>query len=322
MSRPLQVLAGSCAMLVAASVILATSGCSVPAESAATALPASVTTTESPFPDIATVDGLALDSRIPEAIASAAERGATIDFALLDRTTGKYFSSGDTDQVETASVVKLFIADDVLHAAQSAQVPVDAGDMTSMTTMLQSSDDGAANYLWYKYGGSDIVTRVSERYGLAFTEPPWDGLWWNTTTTAADLVGYYSRLLDGSGGLSAASIATIIGLLRQSTPVATDGYLQHFGIVNGLPGESVHAVKQGWMCCIADRWLHLSTGTVGVNNRFVIAIISRENIQYDDGSQAYPDTAVVDVTDDSSARHAQETVTGFVAMLFPDGRVD
>lgn len=318
MSRPMQVLATSCAALVAAVAILF-SGCSVPEDSPVTE---TETTTESPFPDTDTVDDLDLTSRIPEAVDSALGRGAEVDFALLDRQTGTYFANGDTDQVETASISKLFIADDVLRGAEIAQVPVADDDMASIETMLKSSDDGAANYLWYKYGENDIITRVTQRYGLTATSPPWDGLWWNTTTSAAELVSYYSRLLDGAGGLSPASTSTMIGLLRQSTPVATDGYHQQFGIVDALPAEPVRAIKQGWMCCITDRWLHLSTGTIGVDNRYVIALISREEIHYEDDMERYPDTAVVDVTDDSSAQHARDTLTGFVAMLFPDGRID
>ncbi|OZC45102.1 hypothetical protein CH289_24545 [Rhodococcus sp. RS1C4] len=318
MSRPMQVLAVSCAALVAAITVLF-SGCSVPEDSAVSGTPS---TSESPFPDTEVVDDLDLDSRIPEALRSSAERGADVDFALLDRVTGEYFAAGDTEQIETASVSKLFIADDVLKGAELAGVPVAADDLEAMTTMLESSDDNAANTLWYKYGAGDIVTRIAQRYGLTVTAPPWDGQWWNTTTTAAELVRYYSAVLDGSGGLSPASTSLMIGLLRESTPVATDGYHQHFGIVDGLPGEPVHAIKQGWMCCIADRWLHLSTGTVGVDNRFVVAMISREEIHYDDDMDHYPDTAVVDVTDDSSAQHARDTLTGFVTMLFPDGKVD
>lgn len=318
MSRPMQVLAVSCAALVAAVAILF-SGCSVPDDS-----PSSMTagTTESPFPDTDTVADLDLGARIPEAVGSAVGRGAQVDFALLDRRTGDYFASGDTEQVETASVSKLFIADDVLRGAEIAGVPVSAEDMESIASMLRSSDDNAANTLWYKYGGIDIINRVTERYGLTATSPPWDGLWWNTTTSAAELVAYYSRLLDGVGGLSPASTATMIGFLRESSPVATDGYQQHFGIVDGLPAEPVRAVKQGWMCCIADRWIHLSTGTIGVDNRYIVALISREEIHYEDDMDNYPDTAVVDVTDDSSARHARDTLTGFVNMLFPDGLID
>lgn len=314
--KPLALLCGSISL-----ALVMVSGCSVPEDNEAQN-PIDVSATpESPFPDTDAVDEMALDGRIRAAVDSAAGRGAAVQLALLDRTTGTFYSGGGDEQVETASVSKLFIADDVLFGADAARVPVAPDDLDAITSMLESSDDNAANTLWYKYGGSEIITRVAQRYGLTSTAPPWDGLWWNTETTPSDLVGYYSGLLNGSGGLSAYAQTTIIDLLRRSTPVATDGYRQHFGIADGLPGEPVRGVKQGWMCCIADRWIHLSTGIIGDDNRWILVLASREEIHYDSDTDNYPDTAVVDVTDDSSAQHARDTLTGVVTMMFPDGRI-
>ncbi|MEK8071987.1 serine hydrolase [Rhodococcoides navarretei] len=306
---------------VCACVLLA--GCSAPSDDQIGDLASRATaeTSASPFPDMKKVDGVALGSRIPMAIASAQARGADVDFALLDRRTGSYYSSNADLQVETASVSKLFIADEVLFRAQSENRPVSADELAVMTSMLELSDDNAAYTLWYRYGSSEIVRTVAARYGLTNTTAPGDDQWYNTETTPSDLVGYYAGLLNGSGGLTTASTDIVIGMLRQSAPIAADGYKQHFGIVDGLPGESVHAVKQGWMCCVSDRWVHLSTGTIGVDNRYVLALSSREDIFYADDMEQYPDTAVVDVSDDASALHARETLTGFVSMLFPDGAI-
>ena len=303
MVRVSRFLAAACASLLLA-------GCSVPPDDQIgdSASKETAETSASPFPDMKKVDGVALEARIPMAIASAQARGADVDFALLDRRTGSYYSSNADVQVETASVSKLFIADEVLFRAQSENRPVSADDLATMTSMLELSDDNAAYTLWYRYGSTS-------------TTAPGDDQWYNTETTPSDLVGYYAGLLNGSGGLTTASTDIVIGMLRRSAPIAADGYKQHFGIVDGLPGESVHAVKQGWMCCVSDRWVHLSTGTIGVDNRYVLALSSREDIFYADDMERYPDTAVVDVSDDASALHARDTLTGFVSMLFPDGTV-
>nr|WP_314144439.1 serine hydrolase [uncultured Rhodococcus sp.] len=316
MVRGTRFLAAACASLLLA-------GCSVPPDDQIgdSASKDTAETSASPFPDMEKVDGVALESRIPMAIASAQTRGADVDFALLDRRTGSYYSSNADVRVETASVSKLFIADEVLFRAQSENRPVSADDLATMTSMLELSDDNAAYTLWYRYGSSEIVRTVVARYGLTSTTAPGDDQWYNTETTPSDLVGYYAGLLNGSGGLTTASTDMVVGMLRRSAPIAADGYKQHFGIVDGLPGESVHAVKQGWMCCVADRWVHLSTGTIGLDNRYVLALSSREDIFYADDMERYPDTAVVDVSDDASALHARDTLTGFVSMLFPDGTV-
>lgn len=309
--------------LVAACASLLLVGCSVPPDdrTGGSASKETAETSASPFPDIDRVDGVALEARIPMAIESARTRGADVDFALLDRQTGSYYSSNADAQVETASVVKLLIADEVMFRAQSEDRPLPPDELATMTSMLELSDDNAAYTLWYRYGTSDIVRAVAARYGLQRTTAPSDDQWYNTETTPSDLVGYYAGLLNGSGGLTTASTDSIIGMLRRSAPIAADGYKQHFGIVDGLSGESVHAVKQGWMCCVSDRWVHLSTGTIGVDNRYVLALSSREDIFYADDMESYPDTAVVDVSDDASALHARDTLTGFVSMLFPDGTI-
>jgi len=126
-----------------------------------------------------------------------------------------------------------------------------------------------------------------------------DGLWWNTMTTAADLVQYYSMLLDAKGGLPPDQAAIIFNDLARATAQGDDGYPQRFGIPDGLYAEPV-AVKQGWMCCIGDDWMHLSTGVIGAQYRYVMVIESRQP------------------TDDSSARN---TITEAVKTMFPGGRI-
>jgi hypothetical protein len=78
-----------------------------------------------------------------------------------------------------------------------------------------------------------------------------------------------------------------------------DGYPQRFGIPDGLYAEPV-AVKQGWMCCIGDSWMHLSTGIIGSDRRYVMVV---ESLQ---------------PSDDATAR---ATITQAVKTMFPSGRI-
>lgn len=55
-----------------------------------------------------------LQARIQQAVDEAAAGGATLSVAVLDRKTRELVSSGNTQIVGTASVAKLFIADDLL----------------------------------------------------------------------------------------------------------------------------------------------------------------------------------------------------------------
>ena len=171
-------------------------------------------------------------------------------------------------------MVKLFIADDLLLQESKGQTTLSPADRKSLDVMLRSSDDGAAQNFWDRSGGNAVIARVVARYGLTGTTAPYNGHWDVTQSTASDLVRYYDMLLDGSGGLPPEQANVIISNLAQSTPTGTDGYPQRFGIPEGLYAEPV-AVKQGWFCCWnGANQLHVSTGAIGPERRYVMAISS------------------------------------------------
>ncbi|MGV0851084.1 hypothetical protein [Mycolicibacterium phlei] len=242
-----------------------------------------------------------LEDRIRQATEDAAAVGADITTRVLDRATGHQLSNGNNQGMAIASVVKLFIADDLLYRNQ----PLSPEDREAFDTMLRASDDSPAEVFWNRGGGSEIVRRVAQRYGLPDTKPPTDGRWFNTVSTAADLVRYYDMLLSGTGGLAADKADMIIGNLAASEPFGIDGmmpggvYPQRFGIPEGLHEEQV-AVKQGWMCCIGSDWMHLSTGVIGPDHRYVMVIGSLQP------------------TNDATAR---ETITQAVRTMFPGGTI-
>lgn len=240
-----------------------------------------------------------LQARVLQATDEAAAAGATLVVAILDRATHQLVSNGNSQIVGTASVAKLFIADDLLLREARGETALSADDRRALDIMLRSSDDGAAQRFWDQDGGDDIITEVAGRYGLTSTSPPGDGRWWNTMSSATDLIRYYDMLLDGSGGLPPERARIIVDDLAQSTPNGDDGYPQRFGIPDGLYAEPV-AVKQGWMCCIGADWMHLSTGVIGAERRYVMVVQSLQP------------------SDDATAR---DTITRAVRTMFPDGRI-
>ena len=225
-----------------------------------------------PAQSTAPLDGL--DARVRQATADAAESGADIETAVLDRNTGQIVSNGANKPFPLASVVKLFIADDLLLQESKGQTTLSPADRKSLDVMLRSSDDSAAQMFWDRSGQNAIIARVKARYGLTGTTAPYNGHWDVTQSTASDLVRYYSMLLDGTGGLPPEQANVIIDDLAQSTPTGTDGYPQRFGIPEGLYAEPV-AVKQGWFCCWSGaNQLHVSTGMIGPDRRYVMALSS------------------------------------------------
>lgn len=265
--------------------------------------------TSAPLPEappalpVATFRGL--PERMRQATDAAADAGADISVTVLDRNTGELVSNGNNRTIAIASVAKLFIADDLLLQEANGETELSPEDRVALDRMLRSSDDSAAEVFWNRSGGSPIISRVTARYGLSSTTPPPNGRWFNTISTTADLVTYYDMLLNGSGGLPPERASIILSDLAQSTATAPDGmvpggiYPQRFGIPEGLPGDPV-AVKQGWMCCIGSDWMHLSTGVIGPDRRYVMAISSMQP------------------TGDVAAR---ETITQAVRTMFPGGLI-
>jgi beta-lactamase class A len=247
-----------------------------------------------------------LDARAKQATAEAAQAGADITTTVLDRNTGQIVSNGNNEAMPIASVVKLFIADDLLLQEARGQTQLSPADRQALDAMLRSSDDSAAEVFWNRSGGSAIISRVTARYGLGATTTPYNGRWFNTLSTTGDLVQYYDKLLSGSGGLPPERANIILANLAASTPTAIDGtqpggiYPQRFGIPEGLYAEPV-AVKQGWMCCWnGGNWMHMSTGVIGPDRRYVVAIGSMQT------------------TDGVTARN---TITKAVKTMFPGGRI-
>ncbi|BBX97540.1 serine hydrolase [Mycobacterium lacus] len=240
-----------------------------------------------------------VQARIQQATDEAAASGATLAVAILDRATHQLVSNGNTQIIATASVAKLFIADQLLLQESEGRTTLSPEDHQALDIMLRSSDDGAAERFWGLDGGDAIITAVANRYGLSSTMPPSDGRWWNTISSASDLIRYYDMLLDGSGGLPRERAGIIFDDLARSTPTGVDGYPQRFGIPDGLYAEQV-AVKQGWMCCIGNDWMHLSTGVIGADRRYIMVI---ESLQ---------------PSDDATAR---ATITQAVKTIFPNGRI-
>ncbi|VEG58642.1 beta-lactamase [Mycolicibacterium aurum] len=241
-----------------------------------------------------------LDARVRQATADAAATGADIETVVLDRDTGQTVSGGGDNPFPIASVVKLFIADDLLLQESEGKTQLSAADRRSLDAMLRSSDDSAAQNFWDRSGGNAVIARVKARYGLAGTTAPSNGHWDVTTSTASDLVRYYDMLLDGTGGLPPEQANVIIGDLAQSTPTGTDGYPQRFGIPDGLYAEPV-AVKQGWFCCWnGGNQLHVTTGVIGPDRRYVMAIGS---------------------LDPTGAAAARDNLTQAVKTMFPGGKI-
>jgi hypothetical protein len=189
---------------------------------------------------------------------------------VFDRRTQSVITSANADQqYPCMSVVKLFIAVDVLDHSPGGVPDPDTGDQ--LRRMLSTSDDQLASSFWQTGGGPDIINRTVQRLGLTGTQPPPrdPSEWGDTLTTPQDLVTVYRHI---THQMPPAARDLIIDALAHTTPTASDGFGQLFGIASGMPGLQ-WAVKQGWGTSGSQAAMD-STGLVGPSRRFVVILLS------------------------------------------------
>ncbi|WP_346623596.1 serine hydrolase [Blastococcus montanus] len=183
----------------------------------------------------------------------------------------------------TASMVKLFMAEDILTRAREGSIELSQQERVLLREMIRRSDDPAASRLWVRFDGAQMVRDVAARYDLPGTSPPPSdipGQWGQAVTTARDVARFLALLPavahpEDSGAL--------LGWMREATPQAADGFDQQFGLFGTLPGEP--AVKQGWMCCVdGQRHLH----SVAVHGSRVVVLFSEvpRSVGYDSARAA------------------------------------
>lgn len=276
-SRARAALAGSLRLAVPKSVVAALllAGCT-----GAPSPPDSSTQTESSSsqPAAPTVSSaeveVDLQTAVNEASAYAASQGVTAGISIIDREFGtEVVNATAGTPIRTASLVKLFIVDNLLQRQRSGEIQLSAQDVALIESMLISSDDAAAESLYGRFGQETMVIEVAQRYGLASLTPASPPNEWElTSVSASDIARYYDLFFRQTPEVDR---DYVVGLLRRISPTAGDGFNQVFGLATALAGETA-GIKQGWMCCPdGNSYLH-STGLVGPDNRYSVAILTLE----------------------------------------------
>jgi hypothetical protein len=199
---------------------------------------------------------------VTNAHAAGAPRVARLAVAVRDLQSGRLYGAGDVDvPYPSASLVKVFIAARLLVEGRAGEPWV----QDSMWRMIVCSDDGAGSVLYDRAGGDGLMPWITEHYGIGGVAPPSiPGAWGTTGVTARAMVDFYAR----------AAADPVVGPWLRGAMATTaargcDGFYQHFGLPSAALGWQV---KQGWMCCLANRGEMHSTGYV--NDRYAVALLA------------------------------------------------
>lgn len=202
----------------------------------------------------------------PAGLADAAAGADGSITAVVLSAGGDLLTAAGPDRVlPTASLVKVLVVEELLRREAAGRTTLAPADLDRMRAALVTSDDSAMNALWTRHGGADLVAAAAARYELEGTgPPPVAGQWGLAPTTARDTAVVLSDLARDEGPVG----STVMGWLRQVSPVADDGFDQVYGVLG--PVGAV-AAKQGWMCCV-DGQRHLHSAGVLADGRVVVVL--------------------------------------------------
>lgn len=194
-------------------------------------------------------------------------------FTLVDRGSGRTVSDRRAaEPTNSESVVKAWLAADLLATAEAEGRQLTAYERSRMSTMIRVSDDDDAEVIW-RWLGADASIRKMIRTCRLTDTTVYPGRWALTQISSRDMARLGSCLAPGPGRLlSARAGSQLLALMRSVEPSNA------FGIQQAAPaGRGIRlAVKNGWT-------EHGGTGEWNVNClaiwgpelRWVLAIMLR-----------------------------------------------
>lgn len=213
-----------------------------------------------------------------------AERPGTTGVVLHDLRTGAVWHNDHADDPTwTASTIKLAMVVDLFTRDRAGEITLTDDDRDLIKSMLHSSDDDAADTLWYRYAGDDHMAFNDNfpDYGLTSLLPQkgytdFYPYWGFQKCTPEDLDRLISYVLTD---LPAQDRAYILGEMR-----AVAGN-QQWGVWAAGPAAKP-GNKNGWSEEDTG-WVMNSVGFVGPGERYTLAEMNnlRGEGDYDTGRE-------------------------------------
>ena len=219
---------------------------------------------------------------------TAADEG-DVSVAVENLGTGVAASYNVSDKYVTASIVKLDILCTLLYQAQlNGHSPSDS-EMSLTTTMIENSNNDAAQHLFEDVGGAPAITAANKVFGLTDTAVEENSVdeagysWGDTTTTAVDQLQLLRQIFTTSSVLNASNRSYIKSLMSE---VESD---QRWGVSaaadDSSPSGSDYMLKNGWLPRrITNLWEINSVGEVQHDGQeYLVAVLSSGNKTMDSG---------------------------------------
>jgi beta-lactamase class A len=183
----------------------------------------------------------------------------------------------------TASVAKVQLLETLLLQHQQAGTSLSDEEEETAESMIEQSDNDAADSIFRDVGGRSAVVADEAKLGISrkTTVPGSGELWGLTKTNATDQLRLLKNLVTPTSPLSAASRRLALGLMRN---VEAD---QRWGTPAAADAGTDYAVKNGWLSLTNEddgRWAVNSLGVLTVHgHQLLIAVLTQHNESEADG---------------------------------------
>jgi hypothetical protein len=255
--------------------------------------PAAVTTTESPSAAPSSSPSAATPSPSPSVRIQTSE-GTWYAWQWVNLTTGATHGSANAAKQasNSESMIKAWIGADYLAGLEAAGQSLSDADMALVTKMIKNSDDAAAQTLYLRRGGDEVIQRAIDECGLTGTTVI-ESWWSKTQITALDATRVMRHLLSRAE-TSELTRWLVDDLMRN---VADDNAFGIAEVLAEVDPQADPAVKNGWTAhsptglwnlnCLAQ-WTSSGSG-----DQIVLAILTHYPVGY---GQAYGEKLCRDVT--------------------------
>jgi beta-lactamase class A len=221
------------------------------------------------------------------ALTAADEDDASV--AVENLGTGVVASYNVSDKYVTASIVKLDILCTLLYQAQLSGRSPSRSAMSLATTMIENSNNDAAQRLFEDVGGAPAITAANKVFGLTDTAVEENSVdeagysWGDTTTTVVDQLQLLRQIFTTSSTLNAANRSYAKSLMSD---VESD---QRWGVSAAADDPSSsgsdYMLKNGWLPRrVTNLWEINSIGEVQHDGQqYLVAVLSNSNKTMDSG---------------------------------------
>ncbi|NUT08543.1 MAG: hypothetical protein HOV76_34255 [Hamadaea sp.] len=212
----------------------------------------------------------------------------------VNLTTGETYGSANaaTQTNNTESMIKAWIGADYLAGIEASGQTLSDPDKTLITKMIKQSDNAAAQTLYLRRGGDEVIQRAIDECGLTGTTIT--ETWWSKTQiTALDATRMMREILRRAE--TSEPVRWLVDDLMRN--VADDNAFGIAQVLAETDPQADPAVKNGWtdhaatglwnLNCLAE-WASTGTG-----DRIVLAILTRYPLDY---GQAYGEKVCREVT--------------------------